>query len=61
MELSHPVRCDVLLTQKRLSLGRAPQRLSTLFERLLALQWRALGIIDKLMSRLHESLREQKR
>jgi transposase len=24
-------------------------------------QWRALGTIDKLMSRLHESLREQKR
>ena len=23
-------------------------------------QWRALGIVDKLMSRLHESLREQK-
>jgi len=23
-------------------------------------QWRALGIIDKLMSRLHQSLREQK-
>ncbi|MEH2450057.1 MAG: hypothetical protein V7K20_01610 [Nostoc sp.] len=61
MDKARAARWHPLSAQEWLQLGRLAQRLASLLNRLIGtcIQWRSAGVIEQLMSTLHEQAREQ--